>query len=142
MTWIVDTCVVLDVLENDPGFGLASARMLDQRIGEGLALCPISYIELAPAFLGDAGRQNAFLSAIGIDCTLSWDWKDTQQAHKAWNRYVDKRREHRITKRPVADILIGAFALRRKGLITRNADDFLSVFPPLHVLTPTVETSE
>ena len=128
MTWIVDTCVVLDVLEGDPEFGLASARLLDKFAGEGLALCPISYIELAPAFLGSIGRQNEFLSAIGIDYSLSWDWKDTQQAHKAWDRYVGKRRANRIAKRPVADILIGAFAARHRGLLTRNADDFLPVF--------------
>ncbi len=129
--------MVLDVLENDPEFGLASARLLDKLAAEGLALCPISYIELAPAFLGDAGRQNEFLSAIGIDFSLAWEWKDTQQAHKAWDRYVGKRRENRIAKRPVADILIGAFAVGRKGLLTRNADDFLPVFPALSVVTPT-----
>ena len=50
MTWVVDTCVVLDVLEGDPEFGLASARLIDKLAGEGLSLCPVSYIELAPAF--------------------------------------------------------------------------------------------
>ena len=136
MTWIVDTCVVLDVLEGDPEYGLPSARLLDRLAAEGLAMCPISYIELAPAFLGDAGRQKKFLSAIGIDFSLTWDWTDTQQAHKAWDRYVDKRRTKRIAKRPVADILIGAYATARKGLITRNADDFRSVFPALPIVEP------
>ncbi len=136
VTWIVDTCVVLDVLENDPEFGLASARLLDKLAGDGLALCPISYIELAPAFLGDMRRQDDFLSAIGIDFCLSWDWTDTQQAYKAWDRYVGKRRERRIAKRPVADILIGAFAVGRKGLLTRNADDFRPVFSKLSIVTP------
>lgn len=136
MTWIVDTCVVLDVLEGDPEFGLASARLLDNLAGEGLALCPVSYIELAPAFLGDAGRQNEFLSGVGIDHSLPWEWEDTRQAHKAWDRYVGKRRENRIAKRPVADMLIGAFALGRRGLLTRNAADFLPVFPSLTLVTP------
>ena len=137
VTWIVDTCVVLDVLDGDPEFGLVSARCLDSLAGEGLALCPVSYVELAPAFLGNAGRQNEFLSGVGIDYALSWDWKDTQQAHKAWERYIVKRRENRISRRPVADILIGAFAAGRRGLVTRNPDDFKMVFHDLAIVTPT-----
>lgn len=136
MTWIVDTCVVLDILEGDPEFGLASARCLDTLAMDGLALCPVSYVELAPAFLGDAGRQNEFLSGVGIDYALSWDWKDTQQAHKAWERYIVKRRENRLPRRPVADILIGAFAAGRGGLVTRNPADFKAVFPDLAIVTP------
>ena len=136
MTWVVDTCVVLDVLEGDPDFGLASARLIDKLAGEGLTLCPVSYIELAPAFLGDKERQNEFLREIRIDYAQSWDWSDTQQAHKAWYRYVNRRRQDRITKRPVADILIGAFACGRKGLLTRNEADFRAVFPTLTITTP------
>ncbi len=136
MTWVVDTCVVLDVLEGDPEFGLASARLIDKLAGEGLSLCPVSYIELAPAFLGDKKRQNEFLSEIGIEYAQSWDWNDTQQAHKAWDRYVGRRRQDRITKRPVADILIGAFSSGRKGLLTRNEADFRDVFPSLPIVKP------
>lgn len=136
MTWIVDTCVVLDVLEGDPEFGLASARLIDQLAGDGLAVCPVTYIELAPAFLGDTGRQNEFLSEVGIDYSLSWDWTDTRKAHKAWDYYVSKRRQERIAKRPIADILIGAYASGHKGLITRNGDDFRAIFPALFIVQP------
>lgn len=136
MTWVVDTCVILDVLEGDPEFGLASARLVDKQAGEGLVVCPVSYVELAPAFLGDKERQNKFLIELGIDYDQAWDWRDTQQAHKAWNHYVNRRRQERITKRPVADILIGAFASGRKGLLTRNASDFRAVFPKLTIATP------
>ena len=58
MIWVVDTCIVIDVLENDPDFGRASAELLDKMAAEGIALCPVSYVELAPAFLGDSRRQN------------------------------------------------------------------------------------
>jgi hypothetical protein len=50
MKWVVDTCVVIDVLENDPDFGLRSARLLEERLAEGLAICPVTHVELAPAF--------------------------------------------------------------------------------------------
>jgi hypothetical protein len=43
MIWVVDTCIVIDVLENDPAFGRASAALLDRMAPEGIALCPVSY---------------------------------------------------------------------------------------------------
>jgi predicted nucleic acid-binding protein len=127
---------VIDVLDDDPGFGLASAKLLDARAGDGLVLCPVSYVELAPAFLGDDSRQRAFLGQVGIDASAGWEWADTQAAHKAWNRYVGLRRVRRAARRPVADILIGAFAANRTGLLTRNPSDYSAVYPALTILTP------
>jgi len=36
MAWVVDTCVLIDVLEDDPEFGLVSAEALDAHLDEGL----------------------------------------------------------------------------------------------------------
>ena len=135
MAWVVDTCLVIDVLDDDPDFGLASAKLLDASAGDGLVLCPVSYVELAPAFLGDDSRQRAFLEQVGIDVSGVWEWADTQTAHKAWNRYVERRRGRHAARRPVADILIGAFAANRSGLLTRNPSDFSAVYPSLTILT-------
>jgi predicted nucleic acid-binding protein len=41
-----------------------------------------------------------------------------------------------LARRPLADVLIGAFASRYQGLITRNTDDFASIFPDLKVGVP------
>jgi hypothetical protein len=136
MAWVVDTCLVIDVLDDDPAFGLASAKLLDARAADGLVLCPVSYVELAPAFLGDDSRQRAFLAQVGIDVSEPWEWPDTQAAHKAWSRYVDLRRARRAARRPIADVLIGAFAANRTGLLTRNPADFTATFPALSILTP------
>ena len=66
MSMVVDTCVILDVLERDPSFGLASAEILDRYVNEGLIISPVTYIELAPAFLGDEMREREFLFEIGF----------------------------------------------------------------------------
>jgi predicted nucleic acid-binding protein len=137
MNWVVDTCLVLDVLENDPSFGLASARLLDRLASDGLLLCPVSYVELTPAFLGDNRRKDEFLARMGIDFHCGWDWPCTLSACKAWNRYVGLRRERKVQRRPMADVLIGAFAATRGGLLTRNEDDFLPLFPSLRAINPT-----
>jgi hypothetical protein len=49
---------------------------------------------------------------------------------------VQKRRARLALKRPVADGLIGAFALRFQGLLTRNTADFSSLLPGLTILEP------
>jgi predicted nucleic acid-binding protein len=36
----------------------------------------------------------------------------------------------------VADVLIGAFAIRHDGLITRNDADFRALYPTLPIINP------
>ncbi|HEV2853993.1 MAG TPA: type II toxin-antitoxin system VapC family toxin [Thermoanaerobaculia bacterium] len=139
MAWVVDTCVLLDVLEGDPEFGHPSALLLDSHAAEGLTVCPVTYTELAPAFEGDANLQDEFLRGVGVDFRQDWTWEDTLRAHESWNRFIQRRRARLVPKRPLADILIGAFALRHQGLITRNSEDFGAVFPELPLQVPSVE---
>lgn len=139
MAWVVDTCVLLDVLEDDPQFGRSSAVTLDAHVEEGLIVCPVTYAELAPAFQGDRSLQDEFLGGIGLDYRQDWLWEDTLRAHEAWNTFVQRKRSGQLPKRPLADILIGAFAVRHQGLITRNPDDFKPVFPGLTLRGPLQE---
>ena len=136
MPWVVDTCVLIDVLEEDPRFGLTSAQSLEAHAPDGLVVCPITYAEMAPAFGGDAGLQEEFLSGVGTDFRQDWTWEDTLRAHEAWNGFVQRKRSGLLARRPLADILIGAFASRFDGLITRNPQDFQSAFPDLVLRTP------
>ncbi len=133
MTWVVDTSVLIDILEDDPRFGRSSAVALEAHAGDGVVLCPVSYAELAPAFAGDTALQERFLDAIGVSYRQEWLWADTTRAHHAWNRLVRRRRAGLAPKRPLADILIGAFATRYEGLITRNSKDFAAFFPDLRL---------
>ncbi len=136
MSWVVDTCVVIDVLENDPAFGLRSATLLDGRLAEGLTVCPVTFVELAPAFGGNLEDQESFLAQAGIDFRASWTSADTRAAHQAWQFHIAARRAGVLPKRPIADVLIGAFASNRSGLITRNPTDFRSNHPDLEILEP------
>jgi len=136
MAWVVDTCVLLDILEDDPEFGPASASTLDGLAEDGLTICPVTYAELAPAFDGNTSFQDEFLIGVGIDFRQDWLWEDTLRSHEAWNEFVQRRRARLIPKRPLADVLIGAFALRHQGLITRNQGDFALIFPDLSIRVP------
>lgn len=134
MPWVVDTCLIIDVLDDDPEFGPSSADLLDAKSPEGLLLCPVSFIELAPAFGGELERQQHFLRQINVNCTGDWTWADTCAAFFGWNRYITLKRSGKAPRKPIADLLIGAFAMRFDGLLTRNAGDFSSLFPDLTVI--------
>jgi predicted nucleic acid-binding protein len=134
--WVVDTCVVIDVLENDREFGLASARMLQNLLSQGLAISPVTMVELGAAFGGDLPAQKEFLDHAGIVHDEPWTGADTDCAHAAWDAYMKAKRAGAAARRPIADILIGAFAANRRGLVTRNGPDFQRWFPKLTVRQP------
>jgi predicted nucleic acid-binding protein len=134
--WVVDTCIVLDVLENDPQFGKPSATLLEKLMPVGLAVSPVTMVELSAAFGGDMEEQKRFLEGAGISHAESWTAGDIDASHKAWNSYVSSRRADKAPKRPIADILIGGFAANRSGLVTRNKSDFYRWFPKLAIREP------
>ena len=136
MAWVVDTCLLIDVAEADPRFGISSAQLLDRLRPDGLVLCPVSEVELAPMFAGDETLQAEFFHQLSVSVLAQWTAADTRAARQAWNRYVTQRRAGPVPKRPLADVLIGAFALRFQGILTRNEADFRQVFPTLRVLVP------
>lgn len=104
--------------------------------GDCVSMGRVSRSGHAPAFQGDAALQDEFLGGIGVDYRQEWLWEDTLHAHEAWDSFVQRKRGGQLPKRPLADILIGAFALRYRGLITRNPDDFKSTFPALTLRGP------
>ena len=136
MPWVVDTCVLIDIADADPQFAASSAALLNARRSEGLIVAPVTYVELAPVFDGDLARQELFLYHLEVSWPQVWTHAETLAAHAAWQRHVQAKRVRRIQKRPMADLLIGAFAERRDGLLTRNEADFRSVFPNLRIVVP------
>ncbi len=68
MDWVVDTCILLDILDEMPPFAEAAAEALDEKAEEGeLTVAPITYVELSPAFNGDRSMQDLFLRNVGVD---------------------------------------------------------------------------
>lgn len=136
MTWVVDTCVVLDVLEADPKFGKSSATLLQRLLPQKLAISPVTMVELSAAFSGDLPEQKRFLDLAGISYSDAWTSTDTELAHAAWATYVRTKRAGATPRRPIADLLIGGFAAHRRGLVTRNRADFQRWFPKLLIREP------
>ena len=141
MPWVIDSCVLLDVALKDPVHGVSSALFLEAKRGEGLTVCPVSVVEIAPFFDGSAATIREFLKLMGAESGASWMEADTEAAVAGWTRYVRLKRAGEAGKRPVADMLIGAFASRHQGLITRNPDHFHPFFPQLVAVAPPVAGS-
>jgi predicted nucleic acid-binding protein len=137
MPWTVDTCVLVDIIENDPVFGLPSATCLKKNLRDGLCICPVSFVELGPTFAGNTFELRMFLNRCGIAYTMPLDLGAAEIGHKAWHKAIAAKRKHAAPKRPVADILIGAFAMQTRGIITRNPKDFRNHFPDLKIIDPT-----
>jgi predicted nucleic acid-binding protein len=136
MAWVVDTCLLLDVGLDDPSFGVKSETLLSEKSAQGLVVCPVTFVELGPAFAGDLAALRKFLFGLSVDFDEPWILKDTENAAKGWAKHILRRRERRgvVPRRPVADALIGAFALRFDGLLTRNVADFRRLYPRLRLI--------
>ncbi len=133
---VVDTCVLVDIADDDPEYGRPSALCLAAHLAEGLTVSPVSYVELAPVFDGSARRLDEFLDGLGVERNELFELSDRTAAFAAWSRHVSMKRAGQAPRRPVADALIGALAARTGGIITRNGADFESFYPGIRVIDP------
>ncbi|MBX7209550.1 MAG: hypothetical protein K1X78_14635 [Verrucomicrobiaceae bacterium] len=136
MAWVIDTSVILDLVTGDPTFEPASTACLQAHLGYGLVISPITFVELGPSFGGDDVATEEFLKASHIGTSEFWTPADTLLAHRLWHQHQQRRRQLQAAKRPVADVLIAAFAQRFQGVITRNAADFRNLLPALQIVEP------
>lgn len=134
--WVVDTCVIIDILCGDGEFSTRSADAVDAKRNDGLAIAPITYVELAPSFGGNVHDQDAVLAGLGIDVDFGGSRETVLAAHKSWYEHVRRKRAGEEAKRPIADVLIGAYAMQKGGLITRNEADFRALYPSLAIFNP------
>ena len=139
--WAVDTCVIIDVLCGDGEFSMKSADAIDEKRNEGLVIAPITCVELAPSFGGDVQEQDTVLAELGIEVDFGDSKEAVLAAHRAWYEHVQRKRAGETVKRPIADVLIGAFAMQKGGLITRNEADFPSLYPNLTIFNPVLLTT-
>ena len=137
MDWVVDTCVLLDILDEIPPFAEAAAEALDEKAEEGeLTVAPITYVELAPAFNGDRAMQDLFLRNVGVSIDFGGNAAAVFAAH-----HILRKRSGAGKKRPIADVMIGVYAMRKGGLITRNKADFKTLYPDLRIFNPVSSAS-
>ena len=136
MIWVVDTCVLIDVFRGDKTFSEMSSMALQSKLDDVLTVAPITYVELSPEFNGDVAAQDAFLDAMWIQRDFKGSKEAVLLAHKAGHEHIMRKRAGSTPKRPIVDVLIGAYALQKGGLITRNETDFRTLYPTLTIFNP------
>jgi predicted nucleic acid-binding protein len=133
MAWVVDTCVLLDLVVGTDQQAADAEAVLSQ--AGSVVVCPVTLIELGPTF-PDPGKLRDFLLDYNIDASEAFTSDDAEIGRAAWQRIIAQRRATGSPRRPIADVMIGAFAARRAGLITRNTGDFLTFYPLLPIRSP------
>lgn len=130
---LVDTNVLVDVLEDDPQWAVWSiAQLRAQSQLHALAINPVIYAELSLTFDSHDALDDA-LAGMEIQLT-ELPRPALFLAGKAFVRY---RREGGPRQNVLADFFIGAHAaVVRWPLLTRDARRYRAYFPTVELITP------
>ena len=130
---LVDSCVLIDVLANDPDWAEWSLSKLDL-LGQQapLVINPIILAEISPRF-DRAADLDAALQLLPIKReALPWD-----AAYLAGQAFKIYRTAKGTKRSPMPDFYIGAHALvGNMRLLTRDAVRFQTYFPKLLIVSP------
>ncbi len=130
---LVDSCILIDVLANDPQWADWSIDQLDTLSQRGpLVINPIILAEISPRF-DTANDLEAALAGLPLAREpLPWD-----AAFLAGQAFKIYRKARGNKTSPMPDFYIGAHALvNHLQLLTRDAARYLSYFPKLAVIAP------
>lgn len=133
---LVDTNVLLDVVQDDPAWAEWSQRQLDAASLRGsVCINPVIYAELSMAF-----ARIEELEAVVADGELGLEEIPREAlflAGKVFLRYRQRSRAN--TKRnALPDFFIGAHAaVRGWSILTRDVTRYRSYFPTVPLISPT-----
>ena len=131
--YVVDTPILLDILENDPEYGASSAALLDRYSDASLHIS--SYFELAPAFDGKRSLQDEFLGQIGVVLSHQNVRETGPLVYRAWARYYRRVKALGGQAFQFVPCLLGTLACCYDGIITRRGAIYRAIFPDLNVIT-------
>lgn len=130
---LVDSCVLIDVLANDPKWSDWSLDQLDALGSTGpLVINPLVLAEVSPRFERAADLEAALAGLPLVREALPWD-----AAFLAGQAFKVYRQARGTKTSPMPDFYIGAHALvQGLQLLTRDATRYRSYFPRLPLVAP------
>jgi predicted nucleic acid-binding protein len=130
---LVDTCILVDVLQNDPQWADWSiAQLRAQATLHALAINPVVYAEISLSF-STLEALDAVVATLGLEvCEIPRP--ALFLAAKAFAQY---RRRGGSRQQVLPDFFIGAHAaVQGWPLLTRDARRFRTYFPTLDLVAP------
>jgi predicted nucleic acid-binding protein len=130
---VVETNVILDVLDDDPRFASASIRAMREALGDGaLMACDIVWAEVG-AWYAQSEDTAYVMDRFGIRFG-ALDPEVAPAAGRVWQRY---RTEHGTRERLLPDFLIGTHAwMRGDRFLTRDRGFYRTSFKRLKIVDP------
>jgi predicted nucleic acid-binding protein len=130
---LVDSNVVVDVLERDPRwFAWSISQMRNLSIGHSLAINTIIYAELAATF-----TSSAVLDQKIATMNLAFEEIPRQAAFLAGKAYLLYRRQGGTKANVLPDFFIGAHAaVLGCPLLTRGTRRYATHFPTVRLIAP------
>ena len=133
MISVVDTNVILDVLNDDPRFATASIRAMQDALGDGaLMACDVVWAEVGAWFASPEAAVEV-MDRFGVRFA-ALDPEVSAAAGRVWHRY---RKEAGSRDRLLPDFLIGTHAwMRADRLLTRDRGFYRAYFKRLKIVDP------
>jgi predicted nucleic acid-binding protein len=130
---LVDTNVLLDVLQNDPQWADWSQGQLESAsLTDSLAVNAVIYSELSMAF-----ERIEELEAVLADASLGVEPIPREALFLAGKALLSYRRRQGIKHGVLPDFYIGAHAaVGGFALLTRDANRYRSYFPTVRLIAP------
>jgi predicted nucleic acid-binding protein len=131
---LVDTNVLLDVLQNDPKWADWSQGQLESAsLTDSLAINAVIYSELSMAF-----KRIEELEAVLSEASLSVEPIPREALFLAGKAFLTYQRSRKGTKQSVLpDFYIGAHAaVSELAILTREVSRYRSHFPTVKLITP------
>lgn len=133
MSTLVDSNVLLDVIEDEGEWADWSAAMLEQAAAQGpLVINPIVYAEICFGYDAIEVLEHALPPQFCRREALPWD-----AAFLASRAFVAYRRRGGARRSPLPDFYIGAHAaIAGHTLLTRDPKRYRTYFPKLRIIAP------
>lgn len=128
---LVDTNVILDVLEDDPRWAAWSADRMSQVVGR-MAINPLIYTEL-----GYEAGEIEDVERILVTLGLIYQEMPREALFLASKAYRSYRLRGGIKTAPLADFFIGAHAaVLGIPILTRDVSRYQTYFPDVELIAP------
>ncbi len=130
---LVDTNVLLDVLQDDPAWGDWSQQQLEAAaLADRLAINPVIYSEVSVSF-----NRIEELEAVLSEARLALEQVPREALFLAGKAFLEYRRTRGTVRSVLPDFYVGAHAaVMNWPLLTRDARRYAHYFPTLQLIAP------